>query len=338
MAQESGLFRKYGLSVSLSRELGWATVRDKIIHRELDAAHAVAGMPFAATLGLGSIARDCLTGLVLSQQGNAITLSTNLWRRVRDARSLHEEIVRLGRQKILTFGVVYSFSSHHFLLRSWLQSAGIDPDRDVRIVVVPPPQMPANLKAGHLDGFCVGEPWNSVAVESRTGHIVATSAELAARHPEKVLMVSREFAETRSEEHRALIAALLDACAFCARPENHKHVAGVLSHPKYVGVPVDVLLNGFTGRIKSGGNQIRSVPDFFIFDGEDAHEPSGDKAAWVIQQLRSWGTYKDHTALNGGLIRRVFRADIYDEAVRLQRSINRSQTYENKSQHQLTPA
>jgi ABC-type nitrate/sulfonate/bicarbonate transport system substrate-binding protein len=157
MAHELGLFRKYGLRVALSRELGWATIRDKIIHRELDAAHALASMPVAATLGLGSIRCDCLTGLVLNLHGNAITLSEELWRRgVRDGATLRDEIRKLHVQKKFTFGVVNPFSSHHYLLRNWLASFGIRPDRDVRIVTVPPPQMVPNLKAGNLDGFCRG--------------------------------------------------------------------------------------------------------------------------------------------------------------------------------------
>ena len=153
MAQELGFYKKFGLNVELSRELGWATIRDKVIHKELDAAHALAAMPVAATLGLGSIACDCLTALVLNLNGNAITLSNDLWKRgVRDGKTLREEIIRSRREKTYAFGAVFPFSSHRHLLRRWFSSHGIDPERDVRIVVVPPPQMVANLKAGNLDG------------------------------------------------------------------------------------------------------------------------------------------------------------------------------------------
>src|SRR6058998_2284711 len=146
MARELGLFAKYGLRVALKRELGWATIRDKIIYGELEAAHSLAGMPIAATLGLGSIRCDCLTALVLNLHGNAITLSNELWRAgVRDGASLKAELTRLRHKRTLTLGVVSHFSSHHFLLRQWLMSAGILPDRDVRVVVVPPPQMVTNL-------------------------------------------------------------------------------------------------------------------------------------------------------------------------------------------------
>ena len=179
VAHELGFFARYGLPVTLSRELGWASVRDKIVHRELDAAHALAPMPFANSLGLGIPPCDCFTALVLNQHGNGITLSNTLWREgVRDGQTLRAHFQQEQQRGPLVFGVVSQFSSHHFLLRGWLARAGFQ-KKDVSIVVVPPPQMVANLKAGHLDGFCVGEPWNSVAVQSKAGWCAAVSAELA---------------------------------------------------------------------------------------------------------------------------------------------------------------
>ncbi|MGH7951586.1 MAG: CmpA/NrtA family ABC transporter substrate-binding protein, partial [Limisphaerales bacterium] len=320
MAQELGLFKKYGLNVILSRELGWATIRDKIIHRELDAAHAVAGMPFAATLGLGSIQCDCLTALVLNLHGNAITLSNDLWERgVRDGASLRNEILKARGKKVFTFGVVYPFSSHNFLLRGWLARAGIVPDRDVRIVVVPPPQMVANLKAGHLDGFCVGEPWNSVAVQSRAGWTIAASAELDAGHPEKVLMVRRDFAEKRNVEHLALIAALLEACEFCNAPENHEQIIATLARSEYVGVSENALRHGLSGEFDFGHDLARTIPDFTVFHRYNANEPCGKKAAWVIQHLRDSGLCKDAAALNFALGKKVFCPDIFEKAKEISR-------------------
>ncbi|HWX18910.1 MAG TPA: CmpA/NrtA family ABC transporter substrate-binding protein [Candidatus Binatia bacterium] len=320
MARELGLFRKFGIQVVLSRELGWATIRDKIIYGELDAAHAVAGMPFAATLGLGSIKCDCLTGLVLNLHGNAITLSNRLWKSgVRDAATLRAEIQNMRGTKTFTFGVVYPFSSHNFLLRGWLIAAGIRPERDARIVIVPPPLMVANLKAGNLDGFCAGEPWNSMAVQSREGWSVAASADLAPGHPEKVLIVRREFAERREREHLALVAALLEACAFCDTPENRARVITTLARPEYVGAPEKALRAGIHGEFDFGHGRVRSFPDFTVFHRQEANEPSADKAAWVLQHLRQSGLCKDPAVLNAALGRRVFRTDIYEQALRLDR-------------------
>jgi ABC-type nitrate/sulfonate/bicarbonate transport system substrate-binding protein len=315
MAQELGLFKKFGLRVELSRELGWATIRDKIIHHELDAAHALAAMPVAATLGLGSIPCDCLTALVLNLNGNAITLSEDLWKRgVRDGKTLREEIVRSRPEKIYTFGVVFPFSSHRHLLRRWFASHGIDSERDVRIVVVPPPQMVANLKAGHLDGFCVGEPWDSVAVQTRAGWIAATSSELDALHPEKVLMVRREFAEKRKEEHVALIAALLEACEFCDAPENHQEIISTLARPEFVGASENSLRHGITGKMDFGHGTKRTVEEFCVFHRDDANEPTSNKAAWTLNLIRSSGLCKEPFTVNFSLARKIFRADIFDKA------------------------
>lgn len=332
LAHELGLFRKYGLQVTLHRELGWATIRDKIIYGELDAAHALAAMPVAATLGLGSIRCDCLTGLVLNLHGNAITLSNDLRERgVHDGPSLKQIVVQSRHKKMLTFGAVAPFSSHYFLLRKWLINCGINPERDVRIVIVPPPQMVANLKAGHLDGFCVGEPWNSVAVESRVGWCVASSAELAPEHPEKVLMVRREFAEKRAEEHTALLAALLDACAFCDEPENHGQMIGILAGAEYVGVPEAALRRGFRKEFDFGNGYVRAVQDFVIFHRSDANEPSAAKAAWVLQQLREVSTRIEPSSFSAALGRRVFRMDLFEKALRLRACVRETKAESDKT-------
>jgi ABC-type nitrate/sulfonate/bicarbonate transport system substrate-binding protein len=327
VAQELGLFQQYGLRVTLHRELGWATIRDKIIFGELDAAHAVAAMPVAATLGLSSIRCECVTGLVLNLHGNAITLSSELRKRgVRDGASLREAVVAARKETTFTFAAVAPYSSHLFLLRSWLAAHGIAPGKDVRLVIVPPPQMAANLKAGHLDGFCVGEPWNSVAVQMKVGWCAAASAELAPGHPEKVLMVRRVFAEKRAEEHLALLAALLDACEFCAQPENYGQVISWLSRPQYVGVTPSALRPGISGEFDFGHGTIRTVQEFAKFYGDDANEPSADKAAWVLEQMRAIAPIgTELSSLNAELGRRVFRSDLYSEAMRLRGSARISQ-------------
>jgi ABC-type nitrate/sulfonate/bicarbonate transport system substrate-binding protein len=333
MAHELGLFKKFGLHVQLSRELGWATIRDKVIHKELDAAHALAAMPIAATLGLGSIACDCLTALVLNLNGNAITLSNDLWKRgVRDGKTLREEIIRSRREKIYTFGVVFPFSSHRHLLRRWFSAHGIDAERDVRIVVVPPPQMTTNLKAGHLDGFCVGEPWNSVAVQSRAGWIAATSSELDALHPEKVLMVRSDFAAKRSEEHIALVAALLESCKFCDQPENHERIIGTLARPEYVGVSEESLRHGIDGAIDFGHDTERTVRDFFIFHRDNANEPGGDKAAWALDLVRASGLCREPLAVNFTFARKIFRSDIFEKAAALSHSTPTQSEHEIENQ------
>lgn len=159
IAHEHGFFRRHGFNVSLSREAGWATIRDKIIYRELDAAHALGAMAVSTTLGLGCLPCECLTACMFNTDGNTMTLSEELWRRgVRDAASLRDEIISARHERILVFGVVFEHSSHRIHLSDWLKSAGINPERDVRIVVVPPPQLFRNLAAGTIEGYCAGDP------------------------------------------------------------------------------------------------------------------------------------------------------------------------------------
>ncbi len=315
MARELGLFAKYGVSVELKRELGWATIRDKIIFGELDAAHAVAGMPFAATLGIGSIQCDCVAGMVLSLNGNAITLSRALWDAgVRDVETLRLHIAKSRKKNLLTFGVVFPSSSHNFLLRQWLISGGIDLNRDVRIVVVPPPQMYVNLKAGNLDGYCVGEPWNSIAIQARAGWSVTASAQLAPGHPEKVLLVRRQFAEARVREHTALMAALIEACAFCDQWENADYVAAILSRPEYLNLPAAALGRSLCGLFDFGCGRVEAVPDFHVFHRQSANEPSRDKAAWITRAMFQHGLVSNRQAFESDAIKHVFRPDLFRQA------------------------
>ena len=313
MAAELGLFAEHGLEVELHREVGWATVRDKIIYGELEAAHAPAGLVVAASCGLGSVQTECLTGLVLNLHGNAITLSENLWRKgVRNGRTLRREITESGAR--YTFGVVHAYSAHSFLLRNWLRAHRIDPQRDVQIVVVPPAQVHVNLKARHLDGYCVGEPWNSLAVLSKTGWCVATSEELAPRHPEKVLMVRRDFAERSEREHLALIAALIEACEFCARPENRERLMETLAQPQYVGVPIQALRMSMAGTFDYGNGRVEKQPAFHVFAGEGVNEPSPEKAEWVVRNLLASGLVNDPSLVPIERAAEWFRPDIFRQA------------------------
>jgi ABC-type nitrate/sulfonate/bicarbonate transport system substrate-binding protein len=327
MAQELGIFAKYGLEVELSREFGWATIRDKVLYGELDAAHAVAGLVFAATLGIGCVARPCVTGLVLNLHGNAITLSNELRAQgVHDAATLRREIERTRGRRQMIFGVASLYSSHNFVLREWLRRAGIDPMSDVEIVTVPPPQMHDNLRAGNVDGYCVGEPWNSLAVLRRTGWCVATSAELAPRHPEKVLMTRASFAVERPAEHIALMAALLEACAFCDRPENRERVMEALAQPAYLDAPIHALRMSLNGTFDYGHGRVEKDRDFHIFSRDDANRPTAETGEWVLQQMAQSGLLDRLETLPEGLIARCFRTDFFLEAERLVKTTNPNTT------------
>ena len=315
MARELGLFEKHGLAVELSRELGWAAIREKVIHGELDASHAPAGMIFAAAAGIGGTSAECVTGVVLNLHGNAITLSQRLWGAgVRDGGTLRDFVRRHSRP--LTIGTVYQWSSHSVLLRLWLKGHGFDLENDARVMVVPPSQMVAHLRAGHLDGFCAGEPWNSLAVMSRAGWVVARSAELAPLHPEKVLMVRADFAQQHDEQHTAIIAAIIEAARFCDEPANRQTVAEALARPGCVGADADAIQQGMRAVYDFGNGRIEPCQGFNIFARENASEPDERKAVWVAQSLVSSGL-ATAGQLPSELRAKIFRPDIFARAAAL---------------------
>ncbi len=224
-AKERGHFRRHGLEVELSREVSWATLRDRVAAGALDAAQMLAPMPLASTLGLGGLELPICTGLALDLDGNAITVSEALYRRLADAdpdsligrpvcatalRQVIEEDREAGRPP-LRFGIVFPYSMHDLELRYWLASAGIDPQRDVSLRVVAPPFMVQRLEEGHLDGYCVGEPWNALAALRRSGRTLVTKHEIWNHSPEKVLGVSESWLERHPATHRAMLRALLEA-------------------------------------------------------------------------------------------------------------------------------
>jgi ABC-type nitrate/sulfonate/bicarbonate transport system substrate-binding protein len=317
MAHELGLFAAHGLRVELSREVGWATIRDKIVLRELEAAHAPAAMVLAIGLGIGSFKVPCATALVLNLHGNGVTISRRLWNEgVQTLAALREFLRSRAGGSALTFGVAFSCSSHNFLLKKLLRSAGLEPERDVNIAVVPPPQMAANLKAGSLDGYCVGEPWNSLAVLQRAGSVLALSPDIAPRHPEKVLLVREEFVESRSDEHERLVAALLEACEFCQLPENRQQVAEILAGPNYLNISREAVQSSLCGPFKFHKQRRETVSDLHLFAGPDVNEPGLDKAVWAQQTLLETGLFSMLPPLNRTRLEAMFRSDIFHSAIK----------------------
>jgi ABC-type nitrate/sulfonate/bicarbonate transport system substrate-binding protein len=315
-AQELGLFRHHGLRVQLSREVGWATIRDKIIFGELDAAHALAPLLWTMQLGLDCTQADVCTGLVLNLHGNAVTLSERLWTAGwRDPAALRAEALRRRGESKLTFGVVFPFSMHHLLLRQWLKAARLDPDRDVRIAIVPPAQTFRNLAAGTLDGYCVGEPWNTLAVQRAAGWCPAWSAAQAPGHVEKVLLVRSEFARRRAAEHAALIAALTQAAGWCDEPHHRAQLAEMLAAPEYLNLPAKVIAPSLLGRFDCGHGRIESLPDFHVFNLGGANVPTAARATALQAELVAAGLIPARLATTA-LSRLLFREDLHRGAIR----------------------
>ncbi|MGE9271552.1 MAG: CmpA/NrtA family ABC transporter substrate-binding protein [Verrucomicrobiales bacterium] len=309
VAKELGLFKKYGVSVSLSRQPGWATIRDMLFYGELDAAQSIAGIAFHLSLGLSRLRRDVAVPLVLSAHGNAITLSNELPAdTIGDGSGLAPFLThRWKKTRIPTLAAAHRFSSHHILLHSWLKRHGIEAGRDVEVVFIPPPLMPASLAAGHIDGYCVGEPWNSESILNGQGWCPATSSELSTGHPEKVLIVDGEMVTEKRSEVIALGAALLDACRLCQDTEFRDELVSILARPEYTGCSKTTLFNSLGSSFVSGRGNL-DASDFHLFFGEGINQPTAEKASWFLAGMRGTGLLPDTISTP---LTRLYRQDLF---------------------------
>lgn len=325
IAHEKGFFKREGLKVTLSKEASWANIRDKMTIGALDAAHMLAGMPIAATLGLGAIPQAQVTALSLDLNGNAITLSNALHDRMvaadpaamaerpMTARALKAVIDadKAAGKAPLTFAAVFPVSSHMYELRYWLASAGIDPDADLRIIVIPPPQMVANLRAGNCDGYCVGEPWNERAVEAGIGKVAITSVELWANQPEKVLGVAADWAEKNPATHEAMLRAVIAAGQWLDDPANRAEAADIIAGRAYVNAPAEVVRMSMTGTFRYAADEApRPLPDFNVFSRYAANFPWISHAEWTLTQMIRWGQI-DRPIDIAATAAAVYRPDLY---------------------------
>ena len=319
-AREKGFARAHDIDLVLVREPSWSSLRDHLVLGHVDCAHSLAPLPIASTLGVGHVEAEMFVPFVLSRGGNAITLSVELAGQIERlpgagaptapstwARGL-ARIVE-SRSRPLTFGMVHPFSGHNFELRHWLAAAAIHPDQHVRIVAIPPPLMVESLAAGHVDGFCVGEPWNSLAVQRGIGRIVATKAQIFPRGVEKVLAVRPQVVADRGAL-RALIAALSAAAAWADEPASRAELAALLARPAYVDVGADVILRSLTGRLALGDGVTLTEPDFLYFHRYAASYPATEEALWIYAQMLRWGQLASSTRLRDRAAG-VFRPDLY---------------------------
>jgi nitrate/nitrite transport system ATP-binding protein len=286
IALEKGLFAKHGLEVTLSREKSWGAIADGIREGRLDAAQMVTGMPLAISLGMGKKEPlPVITSLTLSRNGNAITISKPVWDAgVRDLASLKKYLHTQDRRP--TFGMVHPASMHNLLLRHWLASAGINPETEVDVVVIPPVQMVSNLMSSNIIGFSVGEPWNSRSVHEGLGYIIATDLDIWNGHPEKVLGVSADWAQKYPNSHLALVKALLEACAYCQPDRNRDEVLDIICRPVYLNAQSIYVRSGFNSPYRKGSGENLYLKDFNIFLGDNS--PNRSEHLWVMAQMARW--------------------------------------------------
>jgi NitT/TauT family transport system ATP-binding protein len=331
VAVDGGFTKAEGLDVTLAREVSWSNVRDKLNIGLFDVAHLLAPVAIASSLGLGHVKVPIVAPFNLGLNGNSITVSPALHAAIMGelagdpfdpmATALALARVVAARRKSgaepLTFGMTFPFSTHNYQLRFWMAAGGVDPDEDVRLVVLPPPYMVDSLANKQVDAFCVGAPWNSIAVDLGVGHILHFVSDILLRAVEKVLAVRQGWAEKNREVVAALVRAAFRAAEFIEQHENRAEVARMLAKPERVGVPADVIRRTLEGRLKiSPDGTMRENSSYLLVGRESAARPDPAQAAWLYAQMVRWGQAElSPAAVEAAMA--VFRPDLYGAALGL---------------------
>jgi nitrate/nitrite transport system substrate-binding protein len=348
IAYEKGFFEDEGLYVTLEAQANWKVLLDGVVSGSLDGAHMLAGQPLAATIGFGTKAH-IVTPLSMDLNGNGITVSNAVWAAMKphlklgdDGKPVHpisaealKAVIeaRKAEGKTFNMGMVFPVSTHNYYLRYWLAAAGINPGlyspsdtsgqigADVLLSVTPPPQMPATLEAGTIDGYCVGEPWNQAAVFKGIGVPVITDQEIWKNNPEKVFGITAEFADKNPNTAIALTKALIRAGQWLDADggANRAEAVEILSQPNYVGADAAVIANSMTGTFEFEKGDKRPVPDFNVFFRYNATYPYYSDAIWFLTQMRRWGQIAEAKpdSWYADTARSVYRPDIYEQAAKL---------------------
>lgn len=349
IAWEQGFFMDEGLFVELEAQANWKVLLDRVITGELDGAHMLAGQPLGASIGYGTRA-DIITAFSMDLNGNGITVSNDVWDTMSqhipdnaDGRPEHPisagallPVVEAARDRGERFrmGMVFPVSTHNYELRYWLAAGGLNPgyyapqrgdtsgtlEADVHLSVTPPPQMPATMEAGTIQGYCVGEPWNQQAVFMGIGVPVITDYEIWPNNPEKVFGVTRQWAEDHPNTHLRLLRAMIRAAHWLDENNNanRDEAVKILARPSYVGADEAVIANSMTGTFEYEKGDVREVPDFNVFFRYHATYPYPSDAIWYLTQMRRWGQIPEARPDDWYMetAARVYRADIYEQAAR----------------------
>jgi NitT/TauT family transport system ATP-binding protein len=329
VAADKGFLAAEGLDVELVREVSWSNMRDKLNIGLFDAAHLIAPIAIASSLGLGHVKVPIIAPFALGLNGNAITVSPALYASIAaaadgnvvdpmvSARALAKVVAnrKSKGQDPLTFGMTFPFSTHNYQLRFWMAAGGVDPDEDVRLVVLPPPYMVESLANKHVDGFCVGAPWNSVAVDLGIGFMLHFVSEILARGAEKVLALRSRWAQEHPDTLARLIRAHARAAAFIEDIANRDEVAALLAPANRIGVSADIIRRTLDGRMKvapDGGTRVDT--NYLLVGRNGAGRPDPAQAAWLYAQMVRWGQAPLSEEMRDAAMA-VFRADLYDAAL-----------------------
>ncbi len=318
MAKELGLFEKYGVNVEISKEASWANVRDKILTGELDGAHCLFSMPFSVYTGVGGKeGSEMRIAMVLNNNGQAITLSKDFCGKVgfKQINKIAPVVgAKLKAEKEVTFAMTFPGGTHDIWLRYWLAAARVN-QKAVKIITIPPPQMVANMKVGNMDGYCVGEPWNGVAVKQGVGFTEISSQDIWKHHPEKALVVNKQFSESRREDLKNVMKAVMEACKWLDSRANRKKAAEIIGKAPYVNAPADVIEARLMGDYNLGCDQGTEIytDNYMLFhrNGE-TNFPRKSHAIWFMSQYVRFDYLKEAPDYKA-IADKIILQDLYKE-------------------------
>ena len=319
IAAEKGFFKKYGVDVTIAKGANWAAIRDSLSSGDNQLTHMLLGMPIASTMGLlGSPKKPMVIPWILNRNGQAITLKAEWKGKVgADPKAIKpyvDKAKKLGEP--LAFAMTFSPGTHAMWMRYYLAAGGINPDKDVALITIPPPQMVANMKVGKMDGYCVGEPWNARAISDKIGFTSVTTQEIWKDHPEKVCAFTAEFAEKNPKTVKAVLKALHESSVWLDDMKNRPEQCEIVSRPTYINCDKEIILGRLLGKLDYGDGRPPVTDDFYMhFSKRNCNYPQPAYAKWWLTQFRRWGMVTGAPDY-AGVAKQVMRGDIYTEALK----------------------
>lgn len=318
IAHEKGLFKKYGINSTIVKGASWAAIRDSLSTGDLHATHMLIGMPLASSMGLlGAPKKPMVIPWLLNRNGQAITLKASLKGKVGADPKTLKPLVDAAKKKgePMTFAMTFPPGTHAMWMRYYLGAGGIDPDKDVALVTIPPAQMVTNMKLGKMDGYCVGEPWNARAIADEIGFTGITTQEIWKDHPEKVCAFTAEFADKNPKTVKAVLKALNEASVWLDDLNNRPEQAKIVSAATYINCPPELILGRLQGHYDYGDGRKKEDPNYMIFSNRNCNYPQPKFATWWLTQFRRWG-FVEGAPDYSGVASQVMRPDIYEEAMK----------------------
>ncbi|HMJ90704.1 MAG TPA: CmpA/NrtA family ABC transporter substrate-binding protein [Candidatus Acidoferrum sp.] len=318
IAHEKGMFKKYGIASTVAKQASWAAVRDALSNGDLQATHMLIGMPIASTMGLlGSPKKPMVIPWILNRNGQSISLAKSFAGKVKDDPKALKPFVDAANAKKepLTFAMTFPPGTHAMWMRYYLAAGGINPDKDVSLITVPPAQMVANMRVGKMDGFCVGEPWNARVIADKIGFTSLNTQDIWKDHPEKVCAITGEFTEKNSKTVKAVLKALHEASVWLDKLENRPEQAKIVSAATYINCPPEIILGRMLGKYDFGDGRKKEDSSYMIFSDRNCNYPQPKYARWFLSQYRRWG-FVDGSVDYDGIAKQVMRTDIYEEAMK----------------------